>query len=199
MVRGPGVKLTPGLCFFSSIDSQVVQSAMTPILRRSKGIFLKGMAETSSPSTTTLPWVGSVSLIISFMRVVLPDPEGPEIITNSPSPTAKETLSKVRGKFSGNIKTPDSELTMDYQSLATEGKDEKSKTEIILLITPRIIKEHTSPEPGQNEFWIGIDGDSYKRLPTPINETNVPILPTPQINDQLKQDDKNQNINFQIR
>jgi len=39
----------------------------------------------------------------------------------------KETLSKVRGKFSGNIKTPDSELTMDYQSLATEGKDEKTK------------------------------------------------------------------------
>jgi len=41
--------------------------------------------------------------------------------------SCKETLSKVRGKFSGNIKTPDSELTMDYQSLATEGKDEKTK------------------------------------------------------------------------
>ena len=41
--------------------------------------------------------------------------------------SAKEALSKVRGKFSGNIKTPDSELTMDYQSLATEGKDEKTK------------------------------------------------------------------------
>jgi hypothetical protein len=40
---------------------------------------------------------------------------------------AKETLSRVRGKFSGNIKTPDSELTMDYQSLLTEAKDEKSK------------------------------------------------------------------------
>jgi hypothetical protein len=41
----------------------------------------------------------------------------------------KETLSKVRGKFSGNIKTPDSELTMDYATLATEAKDEKSKLE----------------------------------------------------------------------
>ena len=40
---------------------------------------------------------------------------------------AKETLSRVRGKFSGNIKTPDSELTMDYQSLGTEAKDEKTK------------------------------------------------------------------------
>ena len=40
---------------------------------------------------------------------------------------AKETLSRVRGKFSGNLKTPDSELTMDYTSLATEAKDEKTK------------------------------------------------------------------------
>jgi hypothetical protein len=41
----------------------------------------------------------------------------------------KQTLAKVRGKFSGNVKTPDSELTMDYASLATEGADEKSKLE----------------------------------------------------------------------
>lgn len=40
---------------------------------------------------------------------------------------AKETLARVRGKFSGNLKTPDSELIMDYQSLSTEAKDEKSK------------------------------------------------------------------------
>jgi hypothetical protein len=39
----------------------------------------------------------------------------------------KETLSKVRGKFSGNLKAPDGDLTMDYQSLATEAKDEKTK------------------------------------------------------------------------
>jgi hypothetical protein len=40
----------------------------------------------------------------------------------------KETLSRVRGKFSGNLKTGDGgDLTMDYQSLATEAKDEKTK------------------------------------------------------------------------
>lgn len=39
----------------------------------------------------------------------------------------KETLARVRGKFSGNLKTPDSEVQMDYQSLSTEAKDEKSK------------------------------------------------------------------------
>lgn len=42
---------------------------------------------------------------------------------------AKETLGRVRGKYSGNLKTPDSEITMDYQSLQNESKDEKSKLE----------------------------------------------------------------------
>jgi hypothetical protein len=41
----------------------------------------------------------------------------------------KQTLARIRGKFSGNVKTPDSELTMDYASLATEAADEKSKLE----------------------------------------------------------------------
>ena len=40
----------------------------------------------------------------------------------------KETLSRVRGKFSGNLKTGEGgDLTMDYQSLSTEAKDEKTK------------------------------------------------------------------------
>jgi len=38
-------------------------------------------------------------------------------------------LARVRGKFSGNLKTPDSEVQMDYASLQTEAKDEKSKLE----------------------------------------------------------------------
>ena len=38
-------------------------------------------------------------------------------------------MARVRGKYSGNLKTPDSEITMDYQSLLTEAKDEKSKLE----------------------------------------------------------------------
>jgi hypothetical protein len=44
----------------------------------------------------------------------------------------KQTLARIRGKFSGNVKTPDSELTMDYASLATEAADEKSKLEVEL-------------------------------------------------------------------
>ena len=41
--------------------------------------------------------------------------------------SVKETLSKVRGKYSGSLKTPDSELTLEWQTLGTEGKDEKLK------------------------------------------------------------------------
>jgi hypothetical protein len=40
----------------------------------------------------------------------------------------KETLARVRGKFSGNLKTGEGgDLTLDYTSLATEAKDEKTK------------------------------------------------------------------------
>jgi hypothetical protein len=55
---------------------------------------------------------------------------------NSPSQTwirkwfisyTKETLGRVRGKFSGNLKTPDSELQLEYDSLLTEAKDERTK------------------------------------------------------------------------
>ena len=40
--------------------------------------------------------------------------------------SCKETLGKVRGKFSGNLKTPDGDLTLEWQSLNTEAKDEKT-------------------------------------------------------------------------
>ena len=36
-------------------------------------------------------------------------------------------LGRVRGKFGGNLKVPDSELTMEYSDLLTEAKDEMAK------------------------------------------------------------------------
>ena len=39
----------------------------------------------------------------------------------------KETLGRVRGKYSGSLKVPESELTMDYTSLLDEGKAEQEK------------------------------------------------------------------------
>ena len=40
---------------------------------------------------------------------------------------SKEMLGRVRGKFGGSLKTPDAELTMEYDSLLTESKDEIAK------------------------------------------------------------------------
>jgi hypothetical protein len=40
---------------------------------------------------------------------------------------SKEGLGRIWGKFSGDLKVPDSELKLDYTSLLTEGRDEKSK------------------------------------------------------------------------
>jgi hypothetical protein len=40
---------------------------------------------------------------------------------------AKEGLGRIWGKFSGDLQVPDSQVKLDYQSLITEGKDEKSK------------------------------------------------------------------------
>jgi len=39
----------------------------------------------------------------------------------------KEALGRVRGKFQGSLKVPDAELTMDYDSLLSEGKEEQLK------------------------------------------------------------------------
>jgi len=40
---------------------------------------------------------------------------------------AKEMLGRVRGKFGGNVKTPGSEITMEFDSLLAESKDEVAK------------------------------------------------------------------------
>ena len=41
---------------------------------------------------------------------------------------AKETLGIIRGKFSGKVNIPQAEMTMDYQMLIQQGKDEYDKT-----------------------------------------------------------------------
>ena len=40
---------------------------------------------------------------------------------------SKEGLGRIWGKFTGDLQVPDSSIKLDYQSLITEGKDEKSK------------------------------------------------------------------------
>jgi hypothetical protein len=45
----------------------------------------------------------------------------------------KESLGRIYGKFSGALKVPDSEVSLDYNSLLTEGKDEKLKLQEELM------------------------------------------------------------------
>ena len=40
---------------------------------------------------------------------------------------SKEGLARIWGKFSGDLQVPDSSVKLDYSSLLTEAKDEKSK------------------------------------------------------------------------
>lgn len=40
---------------------------------------------------------------------------------------SKEGLARIWGKFSGDLKVPDSDIKLDYSSLMTESKDERSK------------------------------------------------------------------------
>jgi len=55
---------------------------------------------------------------------------------------AKEGLARIWGKFSGDLQIPDSNVKLDYQSLLTEGKDEKMK--LIEDLTQRL--ERLRPE-----------------------------------------------------
>lgn len=55
---------------------------------------------------------------------------------------AKETLARIWGKFSGELQVPDSNVKLDYASLLTEAKDEKSKlTEELLMKLERLRPE----------------------------------------------------------
>jgi hypothetical protein len=40
---------------------------------------------------------------------------------------SKEGLGRIWGKFSGDLQVPDSQVKLDYNTLLTEGKDEKLK------------------------------------------------------------------------
>lgn len=55
---------------------------------------------------------------------------------------AKEGLARIWGKFSGDLQVPDSSVKLDYTSLLTEAKDEKSK--LVEELTQRL--ERLRPE-----------------------------------------------------
>ena len=82
---------------------------------------------------------------------------------------AKEGLGRIWGKFSGDLQVPDSTVKLDYSSLITEGKDEKSKLVEELMnrlerLRPEKILERKGAEAENLNKAL-----KYRAMPSPFN------------------------------
>lgn len=84
---------------------------------------------------------------------------------------AKEALARIWGKFSGELQVPDSTVKLDYQSLLTEAKDERTKLideligadGMLTRLRPEKLMERRKNEA---EFLNG--AMKYRAMPVPI-------------------------------
>jgi hypothetical protein len=81
---------------------------------------------------------------------------------------SKEGLGRIWGKFSGDLKVPDSELKLDYTSLLTEGKDEKSKLVEELMARLERLRPDKFLERQGNEAENLNKALKYRAFQTPI-------------------------------
>lgn len=85
--------------------------------------------------------------------------------------------------------------------LFSKQKDDKSKTEIVLSITPHIIRERKTNNASQTEYWIGSESQTGKRSVTPnFGAGGVPFFvpkPAPAAAPS-NQDSKPQSLNVPI-
>jgi general secretion pathway protein D len=64
--------------------------------------------------------------------------------------------------------------------LFSKQKDDKSKTEIVLSITPRIVREYKTKPANQSEYWIGSEAATGRHAPSPDFSQGVPFfIPKP--------------------
>jgi len=81
----------------------------------------------------------------------------------------KEGLGRVWGKFSGDMKIPDGDLKLDYNSLLTEGKDEKSKlVEELMARLERLRPEKILERKGSESENLN-KSLKFRAIPTPIS------------------------------
>jgi hypothetical protein len=82
---------------------------------------------------------------------------------------AKEGLGRIWGKFSGDLQVPDSTVKLDYSSLITEGKDEKSKlVEELMTRLERLRPEKILERKGAEAENLN-KALKYRAMPSPIN------------------------------
>jgi general secretion pathway protein D len=85
--------------------------------------------------------------------------------------------------------------------LFSKHKDNKSKTEIVLSITPRIIREKVVGSAHQNEYWIGSEGRVGKRSASPIfkaGDTPPFMVPKPAAAKPALKENKPESLNIPL-
>jgi hypothetical protein len=82
---------------------------------------------------------------------------------------SKEGLGRIWGKYSGDLKVPDSEIKLDYQSLLTESKDDKTKLVEELMQRLERLRPDKMMERKANEAENLNKTLKYRAMPNPIN------------------------------
>ena len=81
---------------------------------------------------------------------------------------SKEGLARIWGKFSGDLQVPDSSVKLDYSSLLTEAKDEKSKLVEELMQRLERLRPDKILERKANEAENLNKSLKFRAMPTPI-------------------------------
>lgn len=82
---------------------------------------------------------------------------------------SKEGLGRIWGKFSGDLQVPDSTIKLDYSSLITEGKDEKSKLVEELMARLERLRPDKILERKAGEAENLNKSLKFRAMPAPIN------------------------------
>ena len=82
---------------------------------------------------------------------------------------SKEGLGRIWGKFSGDLQVPDSSVKLDYTSLITEGKDEKSKLVEELMARLERLRPDKMMERKANEAENLNKSLKFRAMPSPFN------------------------------
>jgi hypothetical protein len=81
----------------------------------------------------------------------------------------KESLGRIYGKFSGDLKVPDSDVKLDYSTLLTEAKDERLKLNEELMIRLERLRPDKMLERKGNEAENLNKSLKYRAMPSPYN------------------------------
>jgi hypothetical protein len=81
----------------------------------------------------------------------------------------KESLGRIYGKFSGDLKVPDSDVKLDYTTLLTEAKDERLKLNEELMARLERLRPDKMLERKGNEAENLNKALKYRAMTNPFN------------------------------